>query len=190
MYKPVVQLGHRFHRLWISLAVLCICACMFTLPASAADTNITHAPLDVNNWMRYLPNDMPISEINMPGTHDSGTTHISLHNWARCQALDLKDQMGMGMRVFDIRLVKLMLTTSDKAEDLIVTHGNCWAYTGSGHSTFLRLSHCISYAKDFLKDHPDEVIVFNICAEEEKEKTKPIIYDYILHNQYRDHPGA
>lgn len=180
----------RTRTLWLMLCAAIICACVFALPASAANVEKTHVPLDVKNWMRYLPNDMPISEINMPGTHDSGTTHIDLHNWARCQALDLKDQMGMGMRVFDIRLVIRRYTTPDKAEDLIVTHGNCWAYTGSGHSTYLRLSHCISYAKDFLKDHPDEVIVFNICAEDEKEKTKPIIYDYILHNQYRDHPDA
>lgn len=180
----------RTRTLWLMLCAAIICACVFALPASAANVEKTHVPLDVKNWMRYLPNDMPISEINMPGTHDSGTTHIDLHNWARCQALDLKDQMGMGMRVFDIRLVIRRFTTSDKAEDLIVTHGNCWAYTGSGHSTYLRLSHCISYAKDFLKDHPDEVIVFNICAEDEKEKTKPIIYDYILHNQYADHPDA
>jgi hypothetical protein len=47
-----------------------------------------------------------LSEINIAGTHDSSTAFVSMENMARCQSLTVKEQLDMGIRLFDIRLSK------------------------------------------------------------------------------------
>ena len=58
----------------------------------------------VKNWMSHIPNDKLISEISIPGTHDSAARfEDGIGSFIRCQDLTLTEQLNRGIRFFDIR---------------------------------------------------------------------------------------
>jgi 1-phosphatidylinositol phosphodiesterase len=57
--------------------------------------------LDRRRWMSALPDGLGLSEITIPGTHDSATRGVV--RMARCQDLTLSEQLGAGIRFLDIR---------------------------------------------------------------------------------------
>ena len=58
----------------------------------------------MNNWMKNIPDEFLISEINLVGTHDSATQFIRFRHLSRCQNKNIFDQLTMGIRFLDIRL--------------------------------------------------------------------------------------
>jgi 1-phosphatidylinositol phosphodiesterase len=56
-----------------------------------------------SSWMRDIPDDTPVTTLNIPGTHDSCCTAGPL-GFAKTQNLDLIDQLNAGIRFLDIRL--------------------------------------------------------------------------------------
>ena len=38
-----------------------------------------------DNWMKNIPDSLLISEVNLPGTHDSTTQFINFKRFSRCQ---------------------------------------------------------------------------------------------------------
>ena len=59
---------------------------------------------DVMPWMSYIHDDTKISDISIPGTHDSGATHSIFDVAGKCQDLSIKQQLRVGVRFFDLRL--------------------------------------------------------------------------------------
>ena len=60
--------------------------------------------MDVTNWQKSIPGTVPISLINLPGTHDSSTQFVSLSLFSRCQDTNIRQQLENGIRFLDIRL--------------------------------------------------------------------------------------
>ncbi|XP_067305639.1 1-phosphatidylinositol phosphodiesterase-like [Pseudorasbora parva] len=58
-------------------------------------------------WMEALNDDTLISDITIPGTHDSLALHGGL--FAECQAWRLEDQLMAGIRYFDFRVSGIRL---------------------------------------------------------------------------------
>ncbi|XP_043938631.1 1-phosphatidylinositol phosphodiesterase-like [Protopterus annectens] len=54
------------------------------------------------DWMKSIPDEKKISQLSIPGTHDSMARHGDLI-WVWCQSLSLNTQMRLGVRFFDIR---------------------------------------------------------------------------------------
>ncbi len=55
-------------------------------------------------WMSYLSDETKVNEIVMPGSHDAGSCSI---NWlGKTQGYDIKTQLEMGARYFDLRVNK------------------------------------------------------------------------------------
>lgn len=54
------------------------------------------------NWMRELPGERLLTELSIPGTHDSGTYRLGA-GLAKCQSLSIEDQLQAGIRFLDIR---------------------------------------------------------------------------------------
>eukprot|EP00833_Pecoramyces_ruminatium_P004142 jgi/Orpsp1_1/1178174/evm.model.c7180000064326.1 len=95
------------------------------------------------NWMTYIPDSKYLYEINIPGTHDSGTYDIGQFSnskilnkiasrsglnainaakseFGRTQDLDIKEQLEHGIRYLDIRI-----STTDNEENIFyLSHGN------------------------------------------------------------------
>ena len=57
--------------------------------------------VDYENWMRELSDDLMISQLSIPGTHDSGTAGFMF--CGETQKLDIHSQLNCGVRAFDIR---------------------------------------------------------------------------------------
>ena len=57
-----------------------------------------------NAWMTPLDDDIYVSQLSMPGTHDAGTGKgTSLFNAGQTQDFSIADQMNIGIRAFDLR---------------------------------------------------------------------------------------
>ncbi len=66
----------------------------------------------LNNWMKNIGDEKPLGEINIPGTHDSGTKYCQFSLFSRCQNKSISEQLEIGVRVFDIRVDKMTLCHS------------------------------------------------------------------------------
>ena len=64
----------------------------------------SYSKKDVMPWMSYIHDDTKISDISIPGTHDSGATHSIFDVSGKCQDLSVKQQLRVGVRFFDLRL--------------------------------------------------------------------------------------
>lgn len=117
--------------------------------------------MSTNNWMSGLSDSLSLSNMSIPGTHDSATflvdflsaitwvslpTHLA-REYVQCQSKDFPTQLGMGIRFLDLR-VKL------SGNDL----GLCHAAIPLGQS----LRYALDAVKAFLTQNPTETVV--ICV--------------------------
>ena len=125
--------------------------------------NDSNTPLIHNmNWMKDIPDETKISEMTIPGTHDSCALFGIC--CARTQTWTLVEQMKAGIRYFDIRLRRIN-------ETLRAYH----AFVDQ-KETFDKL---LVYAFDFLEKNPTETIMMEICSEyEPKNCTKSFVELY------------
>jgi 1-phosphatidylinositol phosphodiesterase len=56
-----------------------------------------------SNWMTPLNGTLPLSQLSIPGTHDSGARFEPLSGTAKCQNLTIREQLDSGVRFLDIR---------------------------------------------------------------------------------------
>lgn len=112
-----------------------------------------------SNWMKYLPQDMPITEVNMPGSHDAGL-YSTNHVWPFmfiAQSLSITDQLKAGARYLDIRV--------DAMEN------DLWVYHGSARGRDTRDDSVLTFDKvldmcdEFLAENPDQFIIIQYNAE-------------------------
>ena len=111
--------------------------------------NDSNTPLIHNmDWMKDIPDETKISEMTIPGTHDS----CSLFGicCARTQTWTLVEQMKAGIRFFDIRLRRINDT-------LRAYHGFV-----DQKETFDTI---LAYAFDFLEKNPTETIMMEVISE-------------------------
>ena len=54
-----------------------------------------------NNWITYLPDDIPVCQLSLPGTHDAAT--VNCLTPGKCQVYTIAEQLKRGVRVFDLR---------------------------------------------------------------------------------------
>jgi len=70
-----------------------------------------------DKWMSKLDLNLKLNEINIPGTHDSGTYWTWPSHVAQTQNLDIHEQLLNGIRYLDIRLAKY-----SKDDEIHITH--------------------------------------------------------------------
>jgi hypothetical protein len=75
-------------------------------PAAYSNSSNVGAPASYENWMsdpRYMPDDRRLSQMSLPGTHDTGTWDTSFAP-AQTQSMDFTTQLNSGIRAFDLRI--------------------------------------------------------------------------------------
>jgi 1-phosphatidylinositol phosphodiesterase len=115
-------------------------------------------PSKLANWMCFVPNDMPISGLSIPGTHDSAS-FMSTWPFVGTQTLKTTQQLHAGIRYFDLRcgLVK---------DELQMVHGR--AMLG------LKLSDVLKDMYNFLITHPKEALIIQLKQDRPDESsTRP-----------------
>lgn len=110
------------------------------------------------DWMAALPDSTLITDISLPGTHDSGTCRTfgdiePQSSFTACQQYYIDEQLAAGVRFLDVRLG--MDGLADK--DPYVNHGGTICLQRSGAE--LRLSHVLADVDRFLRQHPSETVV-------------------------------
>lgn len=139
----------------------------------AADFFLGHAKvqakLDLSSWMASLPEQLPISQVSIPGTHDSATfqmTELSrsweyLGAFGRTQEWDLPTQLSSGVRFFDLRV-----------------KGDGWLYHGP-MACSLNLQKALESCAAFLQEHQSEFLILRIKDEERSRTSAQKIQDLV-----------
>ena len=136
-------------------------------PVNEVYANVTIAPSQIrrvnlpklpdplpstSNWMTPLDDDIYISQLSIPGTHDAATKNCSLTQ-GRCQDLTIAEQLDMGIRFFDLR------PTSSGT----IYHGEL--------SCGITLEEVWTAFNDFLDDNPGEFLFTLLRWESEGDVT-------------------
>ena len=143
--------------LTLLLLVLLAAAIVFLLPL-AESVSRAEVPGSAD-WMADLDDDLVLSEINLPGTHNSGTQYASLPFFSKCQSLSVREQLDAGFRYLDIRL------GGDGDTGLILKHGFTDCKITPFGRTPLSLSDVLEDCYAFLLAHPTETVLF--CVKHE-----------------------
>ncbi|CCH44829.1 1-phosphatidylinositol phosphodiesterase [Wickerhamomyces ciferrii] len=79
--------------------------------------------VNYSQWLGEVNDDVLISSLSIPGTHNSAASHTALPS-VQCQGKDVGEQLKNGVRFFDIRVSKNVLKSDENEQkDLIVIHG-------------------------------------------------------------------
>lgn len=138
-----------------------ILALMLVLaPSAPAESGLAyrHDKTAVANnpvWMAALPDDVRITEVSVPGTHDSmayqGVTLLS--DIVLTQSMTLEQQLASGIRFLDIRL-------DHEGSKFVIRH------------TIFNLNasfdDVLNTVRRFLKQHPSETVLMRVRQENER----------------------
>lgn len=111
----------------------------------------TAAQNDILNWMSYLPDDVFVAHVSIPGTHDTATAD----GWksttgpsnSTTQEKNLDEQLAGGIRAFDFRPG--------------LVNNELWCNHGTDQ-TNLKLADAFTKLKNFLDAHPKEFFVMHL----------------------------
>lgn len=117
---------------------------------SANDQENTSDIISFKSWMGDIPDDVLVTALSIPGTHDSGCIDGPV-GFAKTQNLGIAEQLNAGIRFLDIRLAHYQ-------DDLHVHHDV--VYMGKSYKDVLQT--CV----DFLVQHPSEAIIMSVKEED------------------------
>lgn len=102
------------------------------------------------SWMSEIDGSSYISEISIPGTHDSGALYEPIVPVTKCQEYTIEDQLEMGVRFLDVRV--FMIFGSAQISHSVILQGQKFREVTEA---------CLS----FLEENPSETIVFSLKGE-------------------------
>ena len=117
-----------------------------TLPAIPSTSTVG------NNWITPLDDNIYVSQISIPGTHDAATGDGTYFRLGQTQELTLDQQFEIGIRAFDLR-------PAVSNNDLILCHGMV--------ATTFAWDQVMERFKYYLSEHPGEFIIALIRHEDE-----------------------
>ena len=117
---------------------------------------------DTTTWMKQLPNNIPLQDLSIPGTHDSAAKDMTCTAISATQSLKIEEQLQNGIRFLDLR-VKIMYRDRGlamyHADDKIDDPDK----PGSLDQYYYKV--LINKCVQFLKEHPKEVIIASVKCE-------------------------
>lgn len=160
-------------------------AMMLIIGGVSQFTEVYAADIDgirMDNWMQYMPDNAPISQLNLPGTHDAGTAYVPrlAQYWARCQRKNITEQLDAGIRILDVRCGLLDEDGEDGyfmidpkgtkivgPERMGINHAGIVCYRTSDllDFRFLTLETIMKDVDKFLAAHPSETVVMLVADE-------------------------
>ena len=116
------------------------------------------------DWMARVDGDLTLSELAIPGTHDSATRCAQLGFFSKCQTKDIRGQLDAGFRYLDIRLAV-------DGGKLKLVHGFTNCKTGPmPWSGTLYLDSVLEDCYAFLRTHKTETILFVVKQDHGSER--------------------
>ena len=131
----------------------------------------------MKKWMAFLPDTIRLSEINIPGTHDSCAFRVQFPFFSRCQTSTVTEQLNSGIRFLDIRVEK-----TDKKLKLVHNIADCKNPEKTNESLYL--DDVIYACKHFLSENPTEVILLSYKRDDgaNQEETFDTFFENYLKN--------
>ncbi|MGN0342532.1 MAG: phosphatidylinositol-specific phospholipase C domain-containing protein [Roseburia sp.] len=134
---------------------------IYPIAGTDTDVNFNYA----TDWMADIPNDVLLSTVNIPGSHDTGTAAIvedftAGYSITQCQKYYYGEQLNAGIRAFDVRC-DAKSDTASLSEVNIVHGGSVWKCFDRDGSD-LKLQDILDDSVRFLKNHPSETIVMMV----------------------------
>ena len=156
--------------LLVLLALLVLAAALYVFGPLYPDGKGGENREELSNWMGEIDGALRLSEINIPGTHDTATQYIFPSYFLQDQDTSLKSQLENGYRYLDVRVA-----LSKDGHELVMIHafGQC-REGASLLSPALRYEDFCDVAESFLKAHPTESLIFCIKPEKESDDTTAV----------------
>jgi 1-phosphatidylinositol phosphodiesterase len=107
-------------------------------------------PQSLSRWMSTIQGTKQLSELSIPGSHDSCAQREWFPATAKCQVLSISDQLSAGVRFLDIRCRNV----HNKFE---VFHGPI--------DQKISFQTVLSTCLEFLKIHPSECVILSVQEE-------------------------
>ena len=127
---------------------------------------------DTSNWMQYIDDEVYLSQITIPGTHDSASSNVMLGYVMRCQDNDIITQLEDGYRYLDLR-VAIDDIKSDGKLKLVHNFANCHK-DGNLFSDYLYFDDVTKDLYTFLQQHPTETVIVNIKIEDDNHSVSDV----------------
>ncbi len=140
--------------------------------STSVDIDMSVPYSDTTSWMGQLPDDVYLSEISIPGTHDSCSENVTLGYVMRCQNTSIAEQLDNGYRYLDLRLA---VDESDSGNKIKLVHNfaNCHK-TGNLFSEYIYLQDVCEDIYDFLQNHSSETVILNMKIEDDEHSVSDI----------------
>ena len=107
------------------------------------------------NWMGALPGTLKISDISIPGTHDSGSCNLhDKQDDMSTQRYYIDELLNCGVRHLDLR------TGLDDNNTVRIVHSSCHARNRSNQD--LTLNETIGWIYGFLDSNPTETVILQV----------------------------
>lgn len=103
-------------------------------------------------FISKIKDDVYISQLSLPGTHDSCANNVNFSDVSRCQESSVSHQLQRGIRVFDIRL-----SFSNGRYPLVHYLADCYVYSNTKYKLYFE--YVFSIIKNFLRKNPKEFVV-------------------------------
>lgn len=120
------------------------------------------------NWMNKIEDATYLSQMSLPGTHDSGANRVI--PYSQCQNLSISDQLKGGIRYIDVRC-------HVNRADFSIYHGKI--------PQFKTFDSVLDGIRTFLEENPSESVIMNLQDEEGDVDSFRNIFD----DEYRDYEG-
>jgi LPXTG-motif cell wall-anchored protein len=131
------------------------------IPTDGSVNNTTHAD-DYGPWMQHIDNDVPLTNLSIPGTHDSGTVYLGGEivpaSYYHDQSLTLLQQLNAGIRFLDIRI---LCETFENKYAMVVFHGQIPGFDMPIDSTH-DITEVVKEVQEFLTGNPSETVIMQI----------------------------
>lgn len=133
----------------------------------------------MNDWMKNIPDEAFLSEINIPGSHDSATRFCQFAHFSKCQSLSVFEQLCAGVRFLDLRVEKI-------GSRLYLVHGSAKCYKTDNKKDLLMLEDVLSECRSFLKANPSEVLIISIKCDhgDTSENTFDVLSENYLSDDF------
>lgn len=118
--------------------------------------------LDPAHWLSALPDNLPISEINIPGSHNAAAINTKRRTRWTCQDHSITEQLNRGIRLLDIRL-------KPKKFHFVTCHGHLGPF---GVNEFQSLNSALEECTTFLKINPTETIIITVQIDDWRNTPK------------------
>lgn len=116
------------------------------------------------DWMGKLPDTVRLSNLSIPGTHDTGARVGGAQ--VEAQTMGIATQLNAGIRAFDVRLGRTNLTSppgcANLDNDFRIIHGSLPGLQFCQPETFSQL---LTIVETFLSQHPREAVLMRIKHE-------------------------